>query len=34
VTLQPLPAHEHVGAPLQTTLQLPLQNVILHVLAE
>ena len=34
MTLQPAPAHEHVGAPLQTTEQLPLQNVILHVLAE
>jgi hypothetical protein len=29
-----VPAHEHVGAPLQTTEQLPLQKVILHVLAE
>jgi len=31
VTLQPVPAHEQVAAPLQTTAQLPLQNVILHV---
>jgi hypothetical protein len=31
---QPVPAHEQSGAPLQATVQLPLQKVILHVAAE